>query len=142
MSKNTKQKYYEFMSVLYEMKEFDITAMRIQHKVGTRIITLMREHRMIKRYDDVTRWIGDRPTQAMANAFTKECLKQSRIDNAQSRAGEKQLTIKPLKRVASLVEPSVQTIDLHEESQLTWMHLALIFCAGILAGGLIATIWK
>jgi len=81
-------------------------------------------------------------TQAMANAFTKECLKQSRIDNAQSKAGEKQMIIQPLKRVASIVEPPVHPIEMHNDAQLTWIHLALIFCAGILAGGLIATIWK
>jgi ABC-type uncharacterized transport system permease subunit len=36
----------------------------------------------------------------------------------------------------------VQPIEMNNDAQLTWMHLVLIFCAGILAGGLIATIWK
>ena len=142
MSKATKGKYYNFMMACYDAKEFNVREMREEHKVSTRLITLMRENQLIKSDGDVTRWIGNMPTQALANAFTKECLKQSRTDNALSKAGTAQLSIRPLKRVASVIEPPVQPIEADNESQLTWIHLLLIFAAGILAGGLIATIWK
>ena len=142
MRKNTKSKYYTFMMALYDAKEFDVKALMREHKVSSRLVTLLRDNRLIARYGKVTKWVGDIPTQALANSLGKESLKIARISKMQNKTSQKQLTIKPLTRVASLVEPPVQPIELHDNAQLTWMHLALIFCAGILAGGLIATIWK
>ena len=143
MSKITKHKYYEFMCVLHDMKEFDIQEMRIHHKVGTRIITLMREHRMIKRYGNVTRWIGDKPTQAIANSFTKDCLKQSRIDNAQSKAGENQMTIQPLKRVERIA-PVRYPVHEAEEQHTPYpiMDVVIAFLGGMIAAGFVSLIWK
>ena len=140
MRKNTKSKYYEFMCVLHEMKQFDIKEMRTQYRVGARLITLMREHKMIKRDGNVTRWIGDKPTQAIAVAFAKECLKESRIANAQSKAGTQQLTIKPIKRVERTQPAPVKQ---EPECDNSNSKMLLIMAVGAIIGFMIATaIWK
>jgi hypothetical protein len=140
MRKNTKSKYYEFMCALHTMQEFDIKQMRNEYRVGARLITLMREHNMIRREGNVTRWIGDKPTQAIAIAFAKECLKESRIANAQSKAGTQQLTIKPIKRVER-----IQPAPVHEEPicDNSNSKMLLIMAVGAVIGFMIATaIWK
>jgi hypothetical protein len=140
MRKNTKGKYYEFMCVLYDMKEFDITEMRTQYRVGARLITLMREHKMIKRDGNVTRWIGDKPTQAIAVAFAKECLKESRIANAQSKAGPQQMKLTPIKKVERTQPAPVQEEPIQDTSN---SKLLLIMAVGAAIGFLVATIiWK
>jgi hypothetical protein len=140
MRKNTKSKYYEFMCALHAMQEFDIKQMRNEYRVGARLITLMREHNMIKRDGNVTRWIGDKPTQAIAVAFAKECLKESRIANAQSKAGTQQLTIKPIKRVERTQLAPVQE---EPECDNSNSKMLLIMAIGAAIGFMIATIiWK
>jgi hypothetical protein len=140
MRKNTKSKYYEFMCALYAMQEFDIKQMRNEYRVGARLITLMREHNMLKRDGNVTRWIGDKPTQAIATAFAKECLKESRIANAQSKAGTQQLTIKPIKRVERTQPAAVQQEPICDNSN---SKMLLIMAVGAVIGFMIATIiWK
>jgi hypothetical protein len=140
MSKNTKQKYYEFMSYLCERQEFDINEMRKKYKISSRLITLMREHGMIKRYGDVTRWEGDMPTQAIANAFAKDCLKQSRISNAQSKAGEQQMIIKPIRKAP---KPTPMPVVDEPDYDNSNSKMLLIMAVGAVIGFLIATaIWK
>jgi hypothetical protein len=140
MRKNTKSKYYEFMCALHTMQEFDIKQMRNEYRVGARLITLMREHNMIRREGNVTRWIGDKPTQAIAVAFAKECLKESRIANAQSKAGTQQLTIKPIKRVERIQPAPVQQ---EPECDNSNSKMLLIMAVGAVIGFMIATaIWK
>ena len=139
MRKNTKSKYYEFMCALHAMQEFDIKQMRNEYRVGARLITLMREHNMIRRDGNVTRWIGDKPTQAIAVAFAKECLKESRIANAQSKAGTQQLTIKPIKRVERTQPAPVQEPECDNSNS----KMLLIMAVGAVIGFMIATaIWK
>lgn len=140
MRKNTKSKYYEFMCVLHDMKEFDIKEMRMQYRVGARLITLMREHNFIKRDGNVTRWIGDKPTQAIAVAFAKECLKESRIANAQSKAGPQQMKITPIKKVQQTQPAPVREEPICDNSN---SKLLLIMAIGAAIGFMIATIiWK
>ena len=140
MSKNTKAKYYAFMSALYDMKEFDIKEMQRDYRVSTRIITLMREHKMIQRDGSITRWIGDKPTQAIANAFTKECLKQSRIANSQSKAGTQQMIIKPIKTIKPAESTPVKIDSTHTPYPL--MDIVIAFFSGMVAAGFIQLIWK
>ena len=144
MSKITKEKYGALIMDIASTKPFRIDEMRMKHKVSTRVFTIMRDLGYIKSVPySMHVWHADAPTQITINRIIKECRASSRIEKAlANKTTSKQLTIKPLKRVASLVEPPVQSIDLHEESQLTWMHLLVIFAAGLIAGGLIATIWK
>ncbi len=59
MSKNTKIKYYNFMMQLYTQKEFDIKEMMREHRIGSRVITLLRESNMIKRDGKYTKWIAE-----------------------------------------------------------------------------------
>ena len=139
MSKNTKTKYYQFMCTLYDMKEFDIKQMQRDYRVSTRIITLMREHKMIQRDGSITRWVGDKPTQAIANAFTKECLKQSRIANSQSKAGTQQMIIKPVRKV-EYVPTEPLTITASKEYPI--MDIVIAFFSGMVAAGFIQLIWK
>jgi len=140
MSKNTKSKYYEFMCVLHDMKEFDIKEVRSQHRVSSRLVTLLREHNMIKRDGSVTRWVGDKPSQAIALAFAKECLKQSRISNAQSKAGPQQMKLTPIKRVERTQPAPVREEPICDNSN---SKLLLIMAVGAAIGFLIATIiWK
>ena len=140
MSKNTKTKYYEFMCILHETKEFDIKELRSEYRVSSRLITLLREHNLIKRDGNVSRWIGDKPTQAIAMAFAKECLKQSRISHAQSKAGTQQLTIKPIKRVERTQPAPVQEEPICDNSN---SKMFLIMAVGAAIGFLVATIiWK
>ena len=140
MSKNTKSKYYEFMCVLHDMKEFDIKEVRSQHRVSSRLVTLLREHNMIKRDGSVTRWVGDKPSQAIALAFAKECLKQSRISNAQSKAGPQQMKLTPIKKVERTQPAPVQQESIHDTSN---SKMFIILAVGALLGFMIATlIWK
>lgn len=142
MSKITKHKYYNFMMELYGQREFNLYELAHAHSIGSRLLTVMRERGLIKRDGEVTRWIGDMPTQTLATMLAKECTRSSRMEKVTAKITPNQLSIKPLKRVPSVVQPPVQPIEMNNDAQLTWMHLALIFCAGIIAGGIIATIWK
>jgi hypothetical protein len=138
MSKNTKHKYYNFMLELYNKKEFDIKEMMREHRIGSRVITLMRESNMIKRQGRHTKWIAEMPTQAVANAFAKECLKQSRIANAQSKAGEQQMIIAPIRKAPTPI-PVVDEPDYDNSNS----KMLLIMAVGLVIGFLIATaIWK
>jgi hypothetical protein len=140
MSKNTKIKYYNFMMQLYTQKEFDIKEMMREHRIGSRVITLLRESNMIKRDGKYTKWIAEMPTQAIANAFTKECLKQSRIANAQSKAGDKQMTIAPIRKApVTTPQPIIKEVECDNSNA----KMMLIMAAGAIIGFMIATlIWK
>lgn len=140
MSKNTKNKYYNFMMELYNQKQFNIKEMQIEHRISTRLCTLMRERGMIKREGKLTYWVGDMPTQAIASAIAKECLKQSRIANSQSKAGTHQMVIKPIKRVERTEPVRVQEEVIHDTSN---SKMFIILAVGAMVGFLIATIiWK
>ena len=140
MRKITKSKYYQFMSTLYDMKEFDIKQMQREYRISTRLITLMRENKMIQRDGSITRWVGDKPTQAIANAFSKECLKQSRIANSQSKAGTQQMIIKPIKAINPVAQQPVKIDSTHVPYPL--MDIVIAFFSGMVAAGFIQIIWK
>ena len=137
---NTKEKYYNFMMSLYKTEEFDIKKMMREHKVSSRIATLLREHRVIAKYGKVTKWVGDMPTQAMANAYAKESLRVARISKMQNSVSPKQLTIKPIRKApAPTPMPVVDEPDYDNSNS----KMLLIMAVGLVIGFLIATaIWK
>lgn len=140
MSKNTKEKYYNFMMSMYNAQEFDIRKLIKEHKVSTRIATLLRERRIIAKYGKLTRWVGDMPTQAMANAYAKESLRVARISKMQNSIAPTQLTIKPIRK-APVDTP--QPIVKEPEYDNSNSKMLLIMAAGAILGFLIATIiWK
>jgi hypothetical protein len=140
MSKNTKEKYYNFMMSMYNAQEFDIRKLMKEHKVSTRIATLLRERRVIAKYGKLTRWVGDMPTQAMANAYAKESLRVARISKMQNSIAPTQLTIKPIRK-APVDTP--QPIVKEPEYDNSNSKMLLIMAAGAILGFLIATIiWK
>jgi len=140
MRKSTKEKYYDFMMELYTAKEFDIKYMQSKYRIGSRVVTLMREAKMIKREGDVTKWIGNAPTQAIVNSMVKECLKQSRIDQAQSKAGMQQMTIAPVRKAPT---PTPIPVVHEAECDNSNSKMLLIMAVGAVIGFMIATaIWK
>jgi hypothetical protein len=140
MSKNTKEKYYNFMMSMYNAQEFDIRKLIKEHKVSTRIATLLRERRIIAKYGKLTRWVGDMPTQAMANAYAKESLRVARISKMQNSIAPTQLTIKPIRK-APVDTP--QPIVKEPEYDNSNSKMLLIMAVGAILGFLIATIiWK
>ena len=142
MRTDTKTKYYNFMIALYNAQSFDMDVMRQEHRVSNRLITLMKERGMIKRKNKITHWTGDMPTTAIANAFAKECFKQSRIANSQSKAGIAQLTIKPIKRVERTQPVPAPDVDLLNYDRSN-SKMIIILTVGVILGFLIATIiWK
>jgi hypothetical protein len=139
MSK-TKEKYMNALLYACAQPEFNSREFAKTFKISHNVITAMNELGMIHKFrHGYYRWVLSR--QPLASDVVA-IRKRLTAYNAIAKQPSPQLTIKPLKRVASLVEPPVQSIDLHEESQLTWIHLIIIFAAGLIAGGLIATIWK
>jgi hypothetical protein len=141
MSKNTKEKYYDFMLACYNAKQFDIKQMQLDYKVGTRICTLMRERGMILRRGEHTLWVGDEPSRTTAALITKECQRQTRLANAQHRVGATQLSIKPLKRV-EYKAPVQQDLDVINHDR-TNSKMLIILVVGAIIGFSIATlIWK
>jgi len=141
MRQNTKNKYYNFMVALYEAKQFDAVQMQYQYQVSTRILTLMRERGMIKKEGNVTVWIGEQPTQALATMLRHECNRMSRLYVAQKKSQPKeQLTIKPMKRIERTQPVPVQQEQIHDNSN---SKMVIILALGVLLGFLIATIiWK
>jgi len=140
MSKNTKEKYYNFMMSMYNAQEFDIRKLMKEHKVSTRIATLLRERRVIAKYGKLTRWVGDMPTQAMANAYAKESLRVARISKMQNQIAPGQLTIKPIRKApVSVPEPIVKEAEYDNSNS----KMLLILAVGAMVGFMIATIiWK
>ena len=140
MNKNTKEKYYNFMMALYNAQEFDIRKTMKEHQVSSRLATLLRENRVIAKYGKVTKWVGDMPTQAMANAYAKESLKVARISKMQNSIAPTQLTIKPIKRVERTQPVPVQQEPIHDTSN---SKMFIILAVGTMIGFLVATlIWK
>ena len=140
MRKITKQKYYAFITALYDAKEFDIKQMMREHQVSTRITTLLREQRLIARYGKITKWVGDIPTQAMANALAKESSKIARISKMQSKSTPSQLIIKPIKAINSVAQQPVKIDSTHTPYPL--MDIVIAFFSGMVAAGFIQLIWK
>ena len=140
MSKNTKEKYYNFMMSMYNAQEFDIRKMMKEHKVSTRIATLLRERRVIAKYGKLTKWVGDMPTQAMANAYAKESLRVARISKMQNQIAPGQLTIKPIRKApVDTPQPIVQEAEYDTSNS----KMLLILAVGAMVGFMIATIiWK
>lgn len=136
----TKAKYMNALLYACAQREFNAREFRQTFKISHNVLTAMHELGIVFNYrHGYYRWqLSRQPNANDVEAICKRLIAYNQKAKQQS----PQLTIKPLKRVASLVEPPVQPIEMHNDAQLTWMHLALIFCAGILAGGLIATIWK
>ncbi len=128
------------MMSMYNAQEFDIRKLMKEHKVSTRIATLLRERRVIAKYGKLTRWVGDMPTQAMANAYAKESLRVARISKMQNSIAPTQLTIKPIRK-APVDTP--QPIVKEPEYDNSNSKMLLIMAAGAILGFLIATIiWK
>jgi hypothetical protein len=125
---------------MYNAQEFDIRKMMKEHKVSTRIATLLRERRVIAKYGKLTKWVGDMPTQAMANAYAKESLRVARISKMQNQIAPGQLTIKPIRK-APLDTP--QPIVKEPEYDNSNSKMLLILAVGAMIGFMIATIiWK
>jgi hypothetical protein len=140
MNKNTKEKYYNFMMALYNAQEFDIRKMMKEHKVSSRIATLLREHRVIAKYGNITKWVGDMPTQAMATAYGKESLNVARISKMRNSISPKQLTIKPIRKAPL---PTPMPIVREAECDTSNSKMLLILAVGAVVGFIIATIiWK
>ena len=139
MSK-TKEKYMTAMLYACSVAEFHSRDFAKAFKLSHNVVTAMHELGLIQKIGSGKYcWIIRRsPLPSDVIAIRKRLTAY----NASARQNNGQLTIKPLKRVASVIEPPVQPIEADNESHLTWIHLLLIFAAGILAGGLIATIWK
>lgn len=128
------------MMALYTAQEFDIKKTMKEHKVSSRLATLLRENRVIAKYGKITKWVGDMPTQAMANAYAKESLKVARISKMQNSISPTQLTIKPIKRVERTQPVPVQQEPIHDTSN---SKMLIILAVGAMVGFLIATlIWK
>lgn len=144
MNKNTKEKYYNFMMALYNAQEFDIRKTMKEHQVSSRLATLLRENRVIAKYGKVTKWVGDMPTQAMANAYAKESLKVARISKMQNSIAPTQLTIKPIKTIKPTQQPQPVPVQ-HDEPfyDNSNSKVMLILAVGAVLGFMIATlIWK
>ena len=140
MSKLTAAKYYNFMLALYEAKEFDAQEMITEHRVSTRIMRLLREARYVKKQGKLSVWIGDMPTQAIANAMTRQCTKESRIHTANRKAGTAQLTIAPIRKAPA---PTPQPIVQEAEYDNSNSKVLLAIAAGLIIGFMLATaIWK
>jgi hypothetical protein len=149
--KISKQNYFSALLEISNVPDFNPLEIHRKHHVANAFTTVCVELGYVKRVErSKSKWMLLRQPLMSDVIMIKKRLRarmMEKKDGVYTRQTykEKQLTIqpiKPLKRVASLVEPPVHPIEMHNDAQLTWMHLALIFCAGILAGGLIATIWK
>lgn len=130
-------KYYNFLSILYTKGEFNVYEMCQAHNIGSRLITVMRKRNIIERYDDLYRWIGEAPTQAMARALLMQC----RADYMQLKRqrNSPQLTIQPIKRVERTQSVPAQE-PIHDNSN---SRVILALGAGAVLGFMIATlIWK
>lgn len=130
-------KYYNFLSILYTQGQFNVYEMCQSHSIGSRLITVMRKRNIIERYDDLYRWIGEPPTQALARTLLMQC----RADYMQLKRqrNSPQLTIQPVKRVErSQPVPAQEPIYDNSNSKVM-----LILAVGALIGFMIATlIWK
>ncbi len=74
--------------------------------------------------------------------MVKECLKQSRIDQAQSKAGMQQMTIAPVRK-APASTPTPTPIVHEAECDNSNSKMLLIMAIGAVIGFMIATaIWK
>lgn len=132
-------KYYNFLSILYTQGQFNVYEMCQAHSIGSRLITVMRKRNIIERYDDLYRWIGEAPTQAMARALLMQC----RADYMQLKRqrNSPQLTIQPIKRVERPQPVPVQHDEPFYDNSNSRVILAL--GAGAILGFMIATlIWK
>jgi hypothetical protein len=140
MSRNTASKYYNFMVTLYNEKEFNASALRAQYAVSSRLMRLLKEANYIKKEGNVTRWIGDVPTLTLANTLVKQAKKESRIEKAHIRVGQKQMTITPIRKVPV---DNPQPIVKEAEYDTSNSKIILILAVGAIVGFMIATIiWK
>lgn len=132
-------KYYNFLSILYTQGQFNVYEMCQAHSIGSRLITVMRKRNIIERYDDLYRWIGEAPTQAMARALLMQC----RADYMQLKRqrNSPQLTIQPIKRVERPVPQSI--IELNEKiSEYPILDVAIAFLGGMVVAAFFTLIWK
>ncbi len=140
MSRNTASKYYNFMVTLYNEKEFNASALRAQYAVSSKLLRLLKEANYIKKEGSVTYWIGDVPTLTLANTLIKQAKKESRIQKAHSRSGQKQMTITPIRKAP--VDTS-RPIVKEAECDTSNSKMFLILAVGAIVGFIIATIiWK
>jgi hypothetical protein len=140
MSRNTASKYYNFMITLFHEKEFNASALRAQYAVSSRLLRLLKEANYIKKEGKVTRWIGDEPTLTLANTLVKQAKKESRIEKAHIRVGQKQMTITPIRKVPV---DNPQPIVKEAEYDTSNSKIILILAVGAIVGFMIATIiWK
>ena len=140
MSINTASKYYNFMITLFHEKEFNASALRAQYEVSSRLLRLLKEANYIKKEGKVTRWIGDEPTLTLANTLVKQAKKESRIEKAHIRVGQKQMTITPIRKVpVDNPQPIVKEAEYDNSNSKVFLILAV----GAIVGFMIATIiWK
>jgi hypothetical protein len=128
------------MVTLYNEKEFNASALRAQYAVSSRLMRLLKEANYIKKEGNVTRWIGDVPTLTLANTLVKQAKKESRIEKAHVRVGQKQMTITPIRKApVSTPEPIVKEAEYDNSNSKVFLILAV----GAIVGFMIATIiWK
>lgn len=149
--KISKQNFFSALLEISNVSEFNPFEVHRKHRIANAFTTVCVELGYVQRTaPSKAKWIIMRQPLMSDVILIKKRMRARSMERSgkqkiRQNTGQKQLTITPvkqLKRVASLVEPPAPTIDMHEESQLTWIHLLIIFTAGIIAGGLIATIWK
>jgi len=98
---------------------------------------------MVKDINGMCKYVGEVPTQIVANALTKEVHRQARIYNVDWRQHNTQLSIQPLKkveRIAPLKQPVQEVEEQHTPYPI--MDIVIAFLAGMIAAGFISIIWK
>lgn len=145
--RNQSMKVYKLLIDLYEIKHFNAKEMQTKHQIGTRIFTLLREREIIRKDNNGTcKYVGEMPTQVIANALTKEVQRQARIAQKSWKLQQQQMTLQPLKRVERIapVRPPMQEAVVSEEQHTPYpiMDLIIAFLAGMIAAGFITLLWK
>jgi hypothetical protein len=80
------------------------------------------------------------PTLTLANTLIKQAKKESRIQKAHSRSGQKQMTITPIRKAPV---DTLQPIVKEAECDTSNSKMFLILAVGAIVGFIIATlIWK
>jgi hypothetical protein len=143
-------KYHNFLATLYTQGAFNIYEMCQAHNIGSRLITVMRKRNIIERQDDLYRWIGEVPTQAMARSLLNQCRsdymqlknarlsKQLTITNPQRQA-RAQSIIDEAKRIVA-ERPQPVAVQHHEpDYDNSNSKMLLIMAVGAVIGFLIAT---
>lgn len=145
--KNLALKHYTLLIDLYESENFNCIEMQLKHRISTRIFTLLRERNIIRKdINGMYKYVGEMPTQVIANALTKEVQRQARIAGKTWKLQKHQMTLQPLKRVERIApeRPPVQEAVEVEEQHTPYpiMDVVIAFLAGMIASGFITLLCK